>query len=77
MSGKTKHVIVHLTLANLVQRELVGPLHVGLGEPTRPVDVVSFERGLYLSHCAQLVLELELGWLCCANFQSKQNCGVF
>ena len=77
MSGKTKHVIVHLTLAHLVQRELVGPLHVSLGEPTRTVDVISFERSLYLPHCAQLVLELELGRLCCANFQSKQNCGVF
>ena len=77
MSGKTKHFIVNIALAHLVQSELVGPLHVGLGEPTRAVDVVSFERGLYLSHCVQLVLELELGRLCCANFQSKQNCGVF
>ena len=74
MGGKNK--TVHIALAHLVRGELVGPLHVGLGEPPRPVEIVSLEGGFYLPHSAQLVLELKLCWLCCANFQSKQNCGI-
>ena len=74
---KNKNKTFLLELTDLVQGELVGPLHVGLSEPAWPVHIISFERGLYLPHSAQLVLELEAFWLCCANFQSKQNCGVF
>ena len=56
-AGKTKRLVPGLGLGtDLLQRELVGPPHVCLGEPPHPVDVVLAEAGLYLAHRGQLLL---------------------
>ena len=43
--------------------------------PTIKLRQIYFTVTIHI-HGAQLILELKPCWLCCANFQSKQNCGI-